>query len=449
MEKYNILFLNENSLYKNKNAFAYVGLASLESYLKAKGLSCKTIHFSEIDRYLDQSDVFGISVLDHTYELARKVTQYLRGKKVIWGGATATALPEYILKTNSNVDYIILHEGEQRLLDLLLSFNNPDLFAQIDGIAYRNILGKIIVRPPQRFMDMNDLPIPTDLVVMEGKYVYVELSRGCYGGCHYCQEVLKMRFKDPEHVVKEILYWVSLGYTDFLWGDANAIANGELLKEVVDRIEKAKEKITVSFSGRPEDIIREQKIIERIFQSSNVKVDVIEVGIEANTKRMLELIGRRTTPEINDNAMAILLDLRLKYSPKTNICANMILFSHWDMTLGDFIENVKFIGKYKCSREALSLNLQGLASTPIWHEMKERGFSMQMNKGCQISEYPFSDMFIEKLYSKLIRMPKKKLLLDNNVSVFDQFKLQRQVHDQIIEFYNSPNIKDSICEYMQ
>jgi len=448
MKKYDIIFLNETSLFRGKNTYAYVGLASIEAFLTTHGFLCKTIQYSDIDEYLEQSDVFAFSVMDHTYEIARKMTAYLKGKTIIWGGWTATALPEYVLQENPNVDYVILGEGEQRLVDLLNSFKNKELFLEIDGIAYRSLLQNSVVRLPKKFMKMDDLPIPTDLVVMVNKFVFVELSRGCYGGCHYCQEVKKMRFKSPKRVVAEVLYWVSKGYKDFLWGDANGLVNGRMLTEIIDTLENEKAEISVCISGRPEDIIRNQKVIKRLFNSTSIKLDAIEVGIEANSTKMLNLIGRKTTPEINREAMKILLDLQEKYSPETNIHANMILFTHWDMTMEDLFENIKFMGEFNCSRGVLSLNLQGLAGTTIWNQMKVKGFMMQRRKGCQIVDYPFTDSVVDALFTKLVREPSKKINSMQKDFIIDHFALQNQVYDKLIEFYHSDDLKESIVRYL-
>ncbi len=66
-------------------------LAILDPYLKQHGVKCLIVSSSKIDQYLDHADVFGISVMDHSYFQARKLTEKLRRKTVIWGGWTATA----------------------------------------------------------------------------------------------------------------------------------------------------------------------------------------------------------------------------------------------------------------------------------------------------------------------------------------------------------------------
>jgi hypothetical protein len=43
-----------------------------------------------------------------------------------------------MLRENPGVDYVILREGEQRLLHLLRSFTQPELFDQIDGSPTRS-----------------------------------------------------------------------------------------------------------------------------------------------------------------------------------------------------------------------------------------------------------------------------------------------------------------------
>jgi radical SAM superfamily enzyme YgiQ (UPF0313 family) len=448
MNAYDIILINLDFPLGNiRNSFN-VGLATIEAFLTLHGIRCRTIHGSEIDQYLDQADVFGISVMDHTYEIARNVTQHLAEKTIIWGGWTATALPEFILNEHPGVDYVILQEGEQRLLMLLKSFEQPALFDQIDGIAYRNEQHEILIRPPRTFLNLDELPIPTTLAVLD-QLVFVELARGCYGGCRYCQEVTKMRFKSVPRAVAEIRHWYDQGYRYFYLGNANSIANGPLLKELVAELEVRDLPIKIFLTGRPGDVLRNYDVLSTIFRSPVIHLHSIEVGVEANTQTMLDLLGRRTTPEMNRQAISALLDLRTKYSPDTLIYANIILFTHFDMTLADFLENVRFIGDYQCSREVVALQLYGVANTPLWFEMKARGFPLQANRGLQITDYPFTDKVVDRLFKKLVQTPLQQLRQKKFFSFSDQFEFQRHCHDQLLEFYHAPNMLESVMNFLK
>lgn len=450
LKKMDIILVNINSTIMTNS-----GLAIIDPYLKKNGFRSMVINSSEIEMYLDKADIFGISVMDHTFVAAQELTRLLKNKTVIWGGWTTTALPEYILKENPGVDYAILQEGEKRLVNLLKSFKQPEFFDGIDGIAYRDDKNKIIIRPPCEFVDMNELPISNDLAVL-GDIVFIEVSRGCYGGCDYCQEEIKMRFKNTHKIVKEIGYWYNRGYRTFHLGNANSISKGSLLRKLLSELEKKGKGLSINIRlvGRPEDVVRNRDVITQIFKSKTVHLNTVTVGIEANTKHALDLLGRGTNPEINDKAISLLISLREKYSPDTIIQGNMILFSHYDMILDDLVENIKFIGNYGCSRDTISPQLHGLAGTPIWHNMKTMGFKESKKLGLRVFDYPFSDKDVDKLYKKLVHGLIKKIVRGanekngNKITDSDRISLTVQVHDKFMEFYNSGDPRKAVMEFI-
>jgi len=423
-----------------------IGLASIESFLNHNGLTCATIDSSEIGDYIDQAGVFGISVLDHTYIAARDLTEKLRDKTVIWGGRTPTAIPEFVLKENPGIDYVVLQEGEKRLLALLRSFKQPEMFDGIDGIAYRNRQNKIVIRGPERFLDMDELPIPTDRVVFN-YLVFIELTRGCYGKCGYCQEVHKMRFKSAKKAGEEIDYWYNKGFRQFYVGNANSIANGRLLLEFIEEIEKRKLSVELSLVGRPDDVLRNYDVLKKIFKSKIVRLFSIEIGIETNVQYILDLLGRGTTTEINRKAINALIDLKKQYSPGTTIQTNIILFSHFDMTIDDFVENARFIGDYGCSRDTLAGQLYGVANTPVWEEMKRRGFKQEKRLGLRIWDYAFTDKDVNRLFRKLFGEPFKEVI-GKDKSPLNFIKLLHECHDKVMDFYRSGNIKTAVMDFI-
>ena len=438
-----IILINTDSITPVQNSNS--GLASLESYLNYNGFSCVTIKKKEIDSYINKSEIFGISVLDHTYVTSQKLTEKLRDKTVIWGGWTATALPEFVLKENPGVDYVILEEGERRLLRLLESFRDNEKFSDIDGVAFRDARGKIAVRPPTEFMDMNELSVPTEPAVL-GDLVFVELSRGCYGKCAYCQEVRKMRFKSAQKAAGEIEYWSSKGYRHFYIGGANSIANGPLLREFVQELEQMDLCVELDLVGRPEDVLRNYDVLEKIFKSKTVHLSAVEVGIEANTQHALDLLERGTTPEINQRAMDAVIRLIRKYSPSTDVHANIILFPHFDMNIDDFVENIRFMGDYGYSRKTLAPYLFGYANTPVWHEMKARGFRTQKEFGMRITGYPFSDGDVDRLFRKLVWLPLKELV--RGQPSINPVEATSRLHDTAMEFYGSGDIKGAVLDFL-
>jgi hypothetical protein len=294
---------------------------------------------------------------------------------------------------------------------------------------------------------MNSLPCPSDLAIMND-LVFVELSRGCYGHCGYCQENAKMRFKRADRIAEEIESWVRQGYERFYIGNANSMANGKLLREVLKEIESRQLDIHIALVGRPNDVIRNQLVLEQYFQSNHVHFIFIEMGVEANSQHLLDLLGRSTTPEINQEAMQILLSLKQKYTSPVTIHANMILFSHYDMLLDELIDNIKFIGQFQASRETMSPCLYGVAGTTLWKEMIARGFVPQEEFAQQITEYPFSDCAVQKLYTKLFQEPMNRAKKEGNFTSWTMNQIIKKSYQKMLSFYESRNIRQSIFDYL-
>lgn len=262
-----------------------------------------------------------------------------------------------------------------------------------------------------------------------------------------------MRFKSAAKAAEEIQFWYEKGLTRFYFGNANSLANGPLLRSLIDELESRALPIEFGLVGRPEDVLRNYDILEKIFQSPNLHLYLIEVGIEANTQHLLDLLGRGASPDINRKAVTALVELQQKYSPETQIMANMILFSHYDMTMEDLIANIRFIGEHRCSKSVMVPRLVGVAGTLIWQDMQARGFQPNPNKGLQINEYPFTDDTVNQLFQKLLSYGRflyspreasgKKFTLD------DQRAMQGLIHDKILEFYTSGDIMASIMTFIE
>jgi hypothetical protein len=438
-----------------------LGLAAINSYLLVRGFDSVQIEMPKIMEYVDHAEVFGISVWDHNYLAARQLAHALRRHKpsatIIWGGWAAMATPEWMLEHNPAVDIVVLQDGERRVEQLIEHTRHPEGpgLAAIDGIVYRDGEGRAIRQPVTQYFDLDELPVPkgddhTRVRRRDGQGIaYVELARGCYGRCAYCQHVTKMRFRDPVKVAAEIEFWRANGCEEFYIGNDNSIANVRLLEALLDELERRQVRIRVWLTGRPNDVLKGLHVVERIFRSEYVRPQAIEMGIESNSLAMLQKLQRGLTPEMNRKAMDALMRLREAHSPGTKINANMILFPHWDMALNDFVENVRFIGDYGCSRDTMSLQLYGVPGTPLWDEMLARGFASTGPQGRRVTDYPFSDPEVERLFEALIRTPRQRLLKNPFQTPVQHYHFQYEIHDQVMGFYRTGDIRSAALAFME
>ncbi|MCX5692526.1 MAG: radical SAM protein [Candidatus Omnitrophica bacterium] len=172
-------------------------------------------------------DVVGISGLSmessEIHSLAGLAKAVDRNCKVIVGGPYATSSPERILK-DSNVDFVIIGEGERTTARLINALQEGKDFSEIDGLAFKNN-GTCVVNPVQSAIeDLDAIPFPAwDLIDMEGYFKDIHnhsnnpiptsnriaplfTSRGCPYRCTYCHNIFgkKIRFRSVGNVMEEI-----------------------------------------------------------------------------------------------------------------------------------------------------------------------------------------------------------------------------------------------------
>jgi len=152
--------------------------------------------------------------IDDALHVAALVKSLDKSIPVIAGGAHASCQPERIL-TDSNIDFVILGEGEQSLPLLLNNLQQGVSCADIEGLASRHN-NSIRIVPRTRFIeDLDQLPLPArDLLDLDAytiggqRCTMLLTSRGCPQGCTYCSVAAlmgtRLRTRSVESVLHEI-----------------------------------------------------------------------------------------------------------------------------------------------------------------------------------------------------------------------------------------------------
>lgn len=187
------VFSKKTGVDRNPQRFFYTpGLLCLASYIKEKGFSCDYVNLS-----LENRDISEI-VLNYTYvaissltvtiddnlSLAREIKCINSNIKIILGGYHASNYPEKILSENSEIDFILLGEGEKALVNVL----SGDYEGK-SGIAYRDECGKVECNRNVDYLSDDEIPIPDYTLIAKDirKYnIHVGTMRGCVGRCRFC-----------------------------------------------------------------------------------------------------------------------------------------------------------------------------------------------------------------------------------------------------------------------
>lgn len=210
-----------------------LGISYIASYLLHHGIDVELVDAYALKmemkdlRVLFESktpDVIGLSItifqVNEGLEVARLVKRILPKTIVVVGGPHPSILPEQVLSSGM-VDFVIIGEGEQTMLELMRALQSENEVNKIDGIVYKDAKGRIVRTPPRKFIENLDLlPFPAWEMLPIDKYkiptmrcrpyVTIVASRGCPFNCIFCEvgEILgkRQRIRSPKNVLDEIEY---------------------------------------------------------------------------------------------------------------------------------------------------------------------------------------------------------------------------------------------------
>jgi len=143
--------------------------------------------------YNEKPDIIAFSCyifnISHILSVIQDLKKILPKAVIILGGPEVSYNAEDVLLRNSDVDYVVCSEGEERLKQLLTCIIRGESPDGIDGIAYRE-KGEVKYNPPINYIkDLDTIVSPyTDemLKAAKNKIAYFESSRGCPFSCAYC-----------------------------------------------------------------------------------------------------------------------------------------------------------------------------------------------------------------------------------------------------------------------
>jgi radical SAM superfamily enzyme YgiQ (UPF0313 family) len=315
--------------YFGKMKSIYPGYAQLAAYLLEKApqiqvdvLDCPAFelnHDSMLEEIAKKNpDVIAMgcgTVWVHcVYEAAQKIKQKFPKIKIVCGGMHFNALPEESLSKHPEIDFVVVGEGENTLLDLLLELekrkSNPD---KVDGLAYR-LDGKVVMNKPRCLIkDLDSLPLPAYHLFPLEKYVSytywpravrVVTSRGCAGKCYFCFQWNQYDKRRKENVGiwrglsgKRIADQAELlvnqfGVQMFEIQDDEFNNQEERIEEFCDEIIKRKLNFRWMFLGRADSFVDQMHLFSKMRKSGCI---LTLVGIEAETDEKLKQMGKDIT----------------------------------------------------------------------------------------------------------------------------------------------------------
>ena len=255
--------------------------------------------------------------IQYGYEICAQIQTSAR---LIAGGLQATADPGLTFTNFPDINCIIRGESELVLTQIANQINqskNID-YSTINGIAYKNSNGQVVLNKKQEIITNLDMISPYDYSFFNDqtllrpyngevlKAVDYELSRGCIFSCSYCVETVVQHYygfnrTDQRGVIERATEYVRHKSAELIFEEIESLVNDRgvilfrcqdtnflsiprpILQKLASLLEKSQIPIKLYIETRPEGITNETTVLLK-----RLKVDGIGMGIELSEQKFRE-----------------------------------------------------------------------------------------------------------------------------------------------------------------
>lgn len=328
-----IFLVQINYTKDHSEAILPLGILAVGSVLKKQGFEVELMNINEkeidqaVDYIIAKNPLYvGFSVMtgvqtEHSAEMSKKI-KTKSNTPVIWGGIHPSLLPKQCLESEY-IDYIIIGEGEETIIDFTDKFKNKRFLDKALGLGYKNE-GEIIINPKRPFIkDLDQYPLDFNLIDLE-KYIFkldkysrviaYKGSRGCPFNCAFCynQEFNQGQWRawSIERVVEDINFLKEKYKIEAVkFYDDNFFVDKERALKILRAINLPSH-TEVRIDAIDEPLAQELKRLNSF--------DLL-IGMESGSNRLLELINKRITVDDIVRTVKILAKNGLKASYSTMV----------------------------------------------------------------------------------------------------------------------------------
>jgi len=287
-----------------------INLALLASYLRSKKhvvLIIDRLIGYDVEKTLAHfmPDVVGITGTTPVINDAYKMADYCKGLGIytVMGGVHVSVLPEEAI---SHCDAVVIGEGEI-VFDELCRSREKGIFQgkpvmDLDSLPSpawdlvdMNFYTTVLSRVEINFMSF----VPKDTIM--GNLL---TSRGCPWNCNFCHNsfrTIPARYNSAERVIEDIKYLIdNFHITGLFFVEDNFFSNPERMKKICKLMKENNINIPWGANSRVDCITDE---LVKTAKEANCKQ--ITFGWESGNQRMLDVLGKKTTVELNKKSIIL------------------------------------------------------------------------------------------------------------------------------------------------
>jgi len=292
--------------------------------------------------------LFGFSVTRQSWmlsvKLAEKIKKELPDSTILFGGYDCQFVDECLNKySSSTIDYVIIDEAEQTIVDFLNEYYNGK---KLNNIL--NIPGVLSLSRPEKYIrrewikNLDSINFPTykevDISIYPANLsVMIMGSRCCsWAKCSICPDTNRggfFRTRSAKHIFEEIIYlYQNFNIKDFVFGDAEINGAPEILDELCGLIIESGIKIKLGGQLRVNPEIE----VSTYEKMKSAGFNILLVGLENGSPNVIKIMNKGFKL---DDAVAMFTKMKLA---GLMVAINLIVGTPGE-TLDNFYETVNFI----------------------------------------------------------------------------------------------------------
>jgi anaerobic magnesium-protoporphyrin IX monomethyl ester cyclase len=389
----------------------------LDNYLMKKSIE-------EIKQLIMQinPEIVGITCGSATYprcvETSKAIKQVKSDCKIVVGGWHASYMPDSLLG-NPEIDYVVMGEGERAITELATAImnGNEKASATIAGVAVKRN-GENIKNPPKYIENMDEIPYPArhllPLELYDRTIEYLDakpadvmsISRGCVYNCGFC-ETRKLwgnicRGFSPQRVIGEIKDLQSrYGTKGIYFINDNFTLRKKETTEICNLMLENKLDLEWVCDTRV-DLVND----ELLSLMSKAGCKTIWFGVESASQKILQRIGRNTTPKEVESAFKLCRKNGIKTA-----CSFMLGLP--DETLKDMEDSLKFAKKLNPDWCQFNTFI-AYPDSRLYNELLEKGNYVKLDEfllSVKTDEFDYDSlMMVQRRFFKEFHMTPKQIL---------------------------------------
>ncbi len=253
------------------------------------------------DLFAKKPDVVGFSCYIWNIEQTVKVIQIMRkimpNVKIVLGGPEVSYDVVYWLQRLTEIDFIVIGEGEETFKILLDALKNGANTDDIKGIGYMKD-GKPVINPIRDKVDLRELPspfrFPEDRENLSKRVTYIETSRGCPFSCQFCLSSIEVgvRYFNRDKIKDDIRYLMANGAKTIKFVDRTFNISRSYAMEMFQFLIDEHVPGTVFQFEITGDIMRPE-VIDFLNKNAPPGLFRFEIGVQSTNDLTNELVKRR------------------------------------------------------------------------------------------------------------------------------------------------------------